>query len=401
MNKVITLNLHGNAYQLEESGYEALRIYLETAARRLEGNPDKDEIIADIEQAIADKFRALLGAYKTVVTTKEVEQVMTEMGPVQDASAPDETAASAGAAAGATREAGAPQDPANAAAGGPGHARRLYKISEGAMLGGVCNGLAAYSHIDVTVVRVLFAILTVFTYGAGIALYILLLFLVPPAETPAEKAAAYGAPSTAQEFIRRAKAGYYEGMKSFGDKRAHREWKRKFKRDMRGWKNDFQREMHSNAYQWGENWHRYWSQHPHSAGSWVALPFISLVRVLVTLLWFYASLSLVASGAAFGMTLPAGIPLWIGLIALFVVYRFIVWPLKAARHALRFNAGYGYWPHGGLMMGFVDSFVWLGMLVVLVWVADHYVPQAHEALQNLPPAVHHATDQLRDWWARR
>ncbi len=88
MNKVITINLNGNAYPLEENGYEALRTYLDTAARRLEGNPDKAEIIADIEQAIADKFRAVLGANKTVVVTAEVEQIIAEMGPVEDASAP-------------------------------------------------------------------------------------------------------------------------------------------------------------------------------------------------------------------------------------------------------------------------------------------------------------------------
>jgi phage shock protein PspC (stress-responsive transcriptional regulator) len=335
MNKVITLNLHGNAYQLEESGYEALRVYLETAARRLDGNPDKDEIIADIEQAIADKFRALLGVHKTVVVTREVEQVIAEMGPVQDPSAPDEADASEPAASGVPGDTQGKQDPAPDTAGTPGGARRLYKISEGAMLGGVCNGLAAYSHIDVTVVRVIFAVLTVLTYGVGIGLYILLVFLVPPAETPAEKAAAYGAPSTAQEFIRRAKGGYYEGMKSFHDKRAHREWRRKFKRDMRGWKRDFKKEMHDSAHQWSGNWHRYWSQHPQSAGSWVALPFLGLVKMIVTLVWLYATVSLVASGAAFGVALPVGIPLWVGVIALFVVFRFIVWPLKAARYALR------------------------------------------------------------------
>ena len=83
MNKVITINLNGVAYQLEEGGYDALRAYLDHAARRLEGNPDKDEIITDIEQAIADKFRALLGAHKTVVNTKEVTGVIAEMGPVE------------------------------------------------------------------------------------------------------------------------------------------------------------------------------------------------------------------------------------------------------------------------------------------------------------------------------
>ncbi|HUL53136.1 MAG TPA: hypothetical protein VLT83_06975, partial [Opitutaceae bacterium] len=81
MNKVITINLHGSAFQLEEAGYEALRTYLDGAARNLEGNPDRDEIIADIEQAIADKCRAVLGAYKNVVVAPEVSQIIAEMGP--------------------------------------------------------------------------------------------------------------------------------------------------------------------------------------------------------------------------------------------------------------------------------------------------------------------------------
>src|ERR1017187_2205734 len=91
MNKVITINLNGVAYQLEENGFEALRAYLDSASRRLGANPDKDEIMADIEQAIAEKFRAFLGANKTVVVTKEVEGVIGEMGPVEDARSEEHT----------------------------------------------------------------------------------------------------------------------------------------------------------------------------------------------------------------------------------------------------------------------------------------------------------------------
>jgi hypothetical protein len=53
MNKVITINLGGTAYQLEEGGYDALRAYLEAAAARLQGNPDREEILSDIEGAIS------------------------------------------------------------------------------------------------------------------------------------------------------------------------------------------------------------------------------------------------------------------------------------------------------------------------------------------------------------
>ena len=69
MNKVITINLGGNSYQLEEAGYDALRAYLETAAARLKDNPDRDEIVLDIERAIAEKFRTLLAGHKNVVET--------------------------------------------------------------------------------------------------------------------------------------------------------------------------------------------------------------------------------------------------------------------------------------------------------------------------------------------
>jgi phage shock protein PspC (stress-responsive transcriptional regulator) len=189
----------------------------------LEGNPDKDEIMADIEHSIADKCRAVLGVYKTVVETREVGQIIEEMGPVEDASAAEESQPGAGAAraedtvSGAARTtaagSGAPPPPP------PPPARRLYKIREGAMFAGVCAGLAAYFGIDVTIVRVIFALLTVLTWGLGVLAYFFLMLVLPSADTAAEKAAAYGAPSTAQEFIRRAKEGYYEGMKTWGDRR--------------------------------------------------------------------------------------------------------------------------------------------------------------------------------------
>jgi hypothetical protein len=40
MQKVITINLNGNAYQLDETGYEALRAYLDHAEAQLANNPD-------------------------------------------------------------------------------------------------------------------------------------------------------------------------------------------------------------------------------------------------------------------------------------------------------------------------------------------------------------------------
>jgi len=46
MQKVITINLNGNAYQLDETAYGLLRTYLDGAERQLKDNPDNAEIVA-------------------------------------------------------------------------------------------------------------------------------------------------------------------------------------------------------------------------------------------------------------------------------------------------------------------------------------------------------------------
>src|SRR5471030_2895952 len=103
MQKVITINLNGNAYQIDESGYAALVAYLEGAERQLKDNPDCAEIVKDLEQAIGDKCRGFLGPHKTVVSAGEVEQIVREMGPVDAASPAAAEPESGGARSGAAR----------------------------------------------------------------------------------------------------------------------------------------------------------------------------------------------------------------------------------------------------------------------------------------------------------
>jgi phage shock protein PspC (stress-responsive transcriptional regulator) len=399
MNKVIAINLNGNAYQLEDGGYEALRAYLDGAGRRLQGNPDREEIIADIEQAIADKCRALLGAHKTVVGTKEVGQIIEEMGPVEDATTEaDANPPAAGAAAAGT--AGSRPESSDAETKTAPSVHRLYKIPEGAMIGGVCNGLAARFNIDVTLVRLAFVVLSWF-WCSGLLVYLVLMFLLPTAGTTTEKAAAYGMPSTAQDFIRRAREGYYEGMKTFADKHAHREWRRRFRHEMRGWRRTFQNEMRGHARSWRPFGPPGWAPgFPPGIGAWLALPFVSLLRTGLALLWIVALVSLLATGSVLGVPLPIGLPVWAGVLCLFVLYHFLVWPLKALRRAYYWNAAGG--PFGAPPFTYAfDSLVGIGFVVVLVWLAAHHLPQIHEAFRNLPPLIHEAVDAVKSWWAQK
>jgi hypothetical protein len=89
MRPVISVSLSGRAYQLEDDAHAALANYLDSAARALAGNPDQAEILADLEQAIADKCERCLGPHKTVVVRTEIEQVIREMGPVDSGAASD------------------------------------------------------------------------------------------------------------------------------------------------------------------------------------------------------------------------------------------------------------------------------------------------------------------------
>jgi phage shock protein PspC (stress-responsive transcriptional regulator) len=198
MQKVITINLNGNAFQLDEDGYEALRAYLAEADARLGGNPDASEILRDLEQSIAEKCQRHLGPGKSVVTMAEVEQILREIGPVDN---------SAGAFHAPTPASAVPQP------------KRLYQIREGAVVSGVANGLAAYFNIDPTIVRVVWVMAAVLEATRAdrppmltIGLYVLLMFIVPYAKTSEERAAAQGAaqslPYKLQHAVERVKARF-------------------------------------------------------------------------------------------------------------------------------------------------------------------------------------------------
>jgi phage shock protein C len=60
--------------------------------------------------------------------------------------------------------------------------KKLYRSARQRVLAGVCGGLAEYFDIDVTIVRILWA-LSVFLRGAGLILYIAAIFIIPMGES--------------------------------------------------------------------------------------------------------------------------------------------------------------------------------------------------------------------------
>ena len=56
--------------------------------------------------------------------------------------------------------------------------KKLYRIPEGKQLAGVCTGLAEYFQLDVTLIRLIWAVAALLA-GSGILLYIICAFIIP------------------------------------------------------------------------------------------------------------------------------------------------------------------------------------------------------------------------------
>jgi phage shock protein PspC (stress-responsive transcriptional regulator) len=362
MQKVISINLNGHAYQLDESGYDALRAYLARAEHELEANPDRVEIMADLEQAIADKCQKFLGPHKSVVNASEVEQIVKEMGPIDAAAGEDSTGSTDPAA---DNKEGPRAEPAP---------KRLYRIPDGAMIAGVCNGLAAYFAIDVAFVRVAFALAAFFTKGVGFIAYVVMMFVIPEAHTPEERASAGGAPFNAKEVIDRAKKQYAEGS---------RQWRQRWRQQQRQWRRRG----------WAPGAPVAYSQPPWAAA---LLPVFALVHLALFLTMATMMISLVNTGAILSWRPPEDVPIWAGALILLVAYQIVVSPIRAAQH--------WYWhPRAEVQPGqyvFWNAVVWLIGMAFIVWFASDHIPEIREFVQRLPQLVREFAYAMRDIFQR-
>ncbi|WP_334168180.1 PspC domain-containing protein [Phocaeicola paurosaccharolyticus] len=56
--------------------------------------------------------------------------------------------------------------------------KKLY-LSEDKKIAGVCGGIAEYLNCDPTVIRVIYALLTIFTIFSGVIIYLILWAVIP------------------------------------------------------------------------------------------------------------------------------------------------------------------------------------------------------------------------------
>lgn len=170
MKKTLTVNISGIVFHIDEDAYEKLNHYLASVRRHFTPDDGCDEIMSDIESRIAETLQEKISDSKQVVSLKDVQGVISQLGEPDQIGGEEEPAQPSGSKRIRTEKT----------------QRRLYRDPDNAILGGVAGGLGAYFQVDTTWIRIAFVLFT-FVYGFGPMLYLILWIVAPKARTTAEK----------------------------------------------------------------------------------------------------------------------------------------------------------------------------------------------------------------------
>jgi phage shock protein PspC (stress-responsive transcriptional regulator) len=185
MKKTLTVNISGIVFHIDEDAYEQLNHYLSSLKKHFGKDDDCEEIIADIENRMAELLQQRTNETKQVITLADIKEVIALLG--QPFEMDDE----------AEGEKGRPRYSIKA--------KRLFRDPDNRALAGVAAGLAAYFGVDIILFRILFIVLF-FASGAGLLIYIILWIVMPEALTTSEKLQMRGKPvniSNIEESVKR------------------------------------------------------------------------------------------------------------------------------------------------------------------------------------------------------
>lgn len=185
MRPTLTVNLGGLQFTFNDNAYRLMSEYLQSLsdAFRAQGL-DAAELCADIENRCAEILAETHDRATYIVTEGDITSLIDRMGRPEEI-LDEQVAEGPGFEQVKVKETVVPP-PYIPKAPQP-LRKRLYRVRQGAELGGVCGGIAAYCGWDPTYVRiaaVLLAILSASTVGIA---YLVLWIVVPQAKTPLQE----------------------------------------------------------------------------------------------------------------------------------------------------------------------------------------------------------------------
>jgi phage shock protein PspC (stress-responsive transcriptional regulator) len=252
MKKALKINLSGQIFHIDEDAYEKLKSYLDRISSHFSNIEESKEIIADIENRIAEIFREKLRDDSQVITVRDVEEVIDIMGRPEDIA--DEEGEQESSGSGSSK-----------------HYRRLYRDPENAVIGGVAAGLSAYFNIDPIVLRILFVVLILVGWGFPIIIYLVLWIAVPKAETAAQK------------------------LEMRGEKVNVSNLEKKIREEYEDVKENLKKARRSEA---GQRTEDFFSRFFHLIGV-IFIAFLKVFAVLIAMVFVIAGISIIASAIGF------------------------------------------------------------------------------------------------------
>lgn len=181
MNKTFNINLGGYPFTIDEDAFEHLKQYTDALRKHFQTYEGADEIISDIESRMAELFNKRL-ENRQIVNINDVHAAIARMGTPEDFGAEplfEEDIKYAKSESKYNYKTG----------------KRLYVNPDDQVIGGVCSGLSAYFGIqDPVWLRITFAVLGFGSFGSLIPIYIILMIILPKAETASQQLEMRGEP---------------------------------------------------------------------------------------------------------------------------------------------------------------------------------------------------------------
>lgn len=157
VERKINVRIGSTAFLIEEDAYRALDNYLADIRSRVEES-SAEEILGDLEMRIADLLSGWLGDPNGVVDIYHIRKVQEVIGRPE--------------------EFGELRRPQGGHLGREEARRRLLRSADDKVIGGVCGGIARYTNIDPTLIRLVTMFLILFG-GLSLWIYIVLWILIP------------------------------------------------------------------------------------------------------------------------------------------------------------------------------------------------------------------------------
>jgi phage shock protein PspC (stress-responsive transcriptional regulator) len=181
MNKTFNINLGGYPFTIDDDAFEHLKQYTDALRKHFQTYEGADEIISDIESRMAELFNNRL-ENRSILNINDVQAAIARMGTPEDFGADtlfeDDL------------KYGKSESKYNYKTG-----KRLYINPDDKVIAGVCSGLSAYFGVEDPVwLRIAFALLAFGSVGVIIPVYIVLMIILPKAETASQKLEMRGEP---------------------------------------------------------------------------------------------------------------------------------------------------------------------------------------------------------------